>query len=420
MEQIFKRGELYDRVWATPMRTLAASVGISDVGLAKICRNANIPVPPRGYWARKSASQAVSIPPLPPRFPGASEGVGGYAMEPDWPRGMDWREKRFEKPVPPAPIFEEGVEALTKRVCALVGKVAYSDSFQATHHLTAKFLSHDEKRRDERGKYRFTHDLPRYEAGPGRRRLLLLNALFMTFQRLGCCVTMCTSQYARNVPEDREITVYVGSRTLRFTLEPKSATKAGGRAEPTGAKLRLSLGMSYPKDEIHCWEDGNGVRLEKMLTEIVVTMLILAENAYREAAFAYPARRAEFNAEIRETKAAFRAEKALAAQLALEKQRRENIDQLFKQASQLNRANQIRTLVENVRHQSATLPGQPAQSSKWASWALSEADRIDPIKNGTIENAISGLDDVVEKALLLAEQVSANDQVGAEIDSDAA
>ena len=40
------RIELYENVWATPMRTHAKEIGMSDVGLAKICRPHNIPVPP--------------------------------------------------------------------------------------------------------------------------------------------------------------------------------------------------------------------------------------------------------------------------------------------------------------------------------------------------------------------------------------
>src|SRR5882724_5149557 len=45
------RAELYDRVWTTPMRTLAAEFGSSDVGLLKLCHRHQVPTPPRGYWA---------------------------------------------------------------------------------------------------------------------------------------------------------------------------------------------------------------------------------------------------------------------------------------------------------------------------------------------------------------------------------
>ena len=43
---VFTRQALYDRVWAEPIRTVARSLGVSDVGLAKACRAAAIPVPP--------------------------------------------------------------------------------------------------------------------------------------------------------------------------------------------------------------------------------------------------------------------------------------------------------------------------------------------------------------------------------------
>ncbi|MGH9517427.1 MAG: hypothetical protein ACRD3P_17305 [Terriglobales bacterium] len=65
------RAELYEKVWATPMRTLAKEFGMSDVGLAKICRKNNIPVPPVGYWRRKETGYKVN----PPRLPASKEGV---------------------------------------------------------------------------------------------------------------------------------------------------------------------------------------------------------------------------------------------------------------------------------------------------------------------------------------------------------
>jgi hypothetical protein len=57
MNSEFTRKELYGLVWSQPMRTAARSVGISDVALARHCRKANVPVPPRGYWARKQSGK---------------------------------------------------------------------------------------------------------------------------------------------------------------------------------------------------------------------------------------------------------------------------------------------------------------------------------------------------------------------------
>jgi len=52
------RSDLYERVWSTPMSTLAREFGLSDRGLAKICERHDIPRPPRGYWAKLEAGQA--------------------------------------------------------------------------------------------------------------------------------------------------------------------------------------------------------------------------------------------------------------------------------------------------------------------------------------------------------------------------
>jgi hypothetical protein len=58
-DRFWNRDELYEEVWTTPMQTLAKKYGISDVGLAKTCRKMFIPLPGRGYWARKEAGQKV-------------------------------------------------------------------------------------------------------------------------------------------------------------------------------------------------------------------------------------------------------------------------------------------------------------------------------------------------------------------------
>lgn len=59
------REALYDQVWSEPMCHVSKQYGISDVGLAKICRKHKIPCPPRGYWAKKTAGQTPDRIPLP-------------------------------------------------------------------------------------------------------------------------------------------------------------------------------------------------------------------------------------------------------------------------------------------------------------------------------------------------------------------
>lgn len=60
-----KRLALYEMVWTKPMSRLASELGISDVGLAKACRRNGIPLPQRGYWAKRQVGKAPERPPLP-------------------------------------------------------------------------------------------------------------------------------------------------------------------------------------------------------------------------------------------------------------------------------------------------------------------------------------------------------------------
>ena len=56
-------------MWSAPVVRVAREFGLSDVALAKACRRRNVPLPPRGYWARRAAGQTVSRTPLPRALP---------------------------------------------------------------------------------------------------------------------------------------------------------------------------------------------------------------------------------------------------------------------------------------------------------------------------------------------------------------
>jgi len=64
-ETVTDRETLYKQVWETPMLHLAKEYGISNVGLAKICRSHNIPRPGRGYWAKLAHGKTPQKSPLP-------------------------------------------------------------------------------------------------------------------------------------------------------------------------------------------------------------------------------------------------------------------------------------------------------------------------------------------------------------------
>jgi len=60
----FGRQKLFDEVWATPVTKLAKDYGLSDVGLRKICVSLDVPLPPRGYWAKLAAGKKIPKPAL--------------------------------------------------------------------------------------------------------------------------------------------------------------------------------------------------------------------------------------------------------------------------------------------------------------------------------------------------------------------
>jgi integrase len=69
----FRREALYELVWTAPVLEVAGRLNVSDVALAKLCRRAAIPIPPRGYWARLESGQAVQRPALPAAPAGLAE-----------------------------------------------------------------------------------------------------------------------------------------------------------------------------------------------------------------------------------------------------------------------------------------------------------------------------------------------------------
>jgi hypothetical protein len=66
--QKYSRETLYDEAWDKPMKVLCLKYGISDVALAKVCKKLLVPLPGRGYWAKKSAGLKIKARPELPKI----------------------------------------------------------------------------------------------------------------------------------------------------------------------------------------------------------------------------------------------------------------------------------------------------------------------------------------------------------------
>lgn len=61
----WNRDQLYIEVWERPASKVAIKYGVSGVMIGKICRKLKIPLPGRGYWAKKEFGKPVErLPPL--------------------------------------------------------------------------------------------------------------------------------------------------------------------------------------------------------------------------------------------------------------------------------------------------------------------------------------------------------------------
>lgn len=77
---VYNREKLYEEVWSKAVVQVALQYGVSDVAIHKVCKSLNVPVPPRGYWARIRAGEKMKKPPL-PVTKGITEKIGSKTFE---------------------------------------------------------------------------------------------------------------------------------------------------------------------------------------------------------------------------------------------------------------------------------------------------------------------------------------------------
>ena len=254
LAHISTRKQLYDLVWTGPITTLAKSLLISDVGLAKACRHSDIPLPPRGYWAKLSAGKRVARPPLPPRAPGASNRVEVGSGRPqmfrvDDTRGSDGNDdgmKRESLP-PEPPVYDETLDAVEARIRrALPSKFRFLRGLDNAHAQIARLLREDEERREAMVKSRYSFDKPRFESHFEQRRLTFLNNLFVRLARTD------VRGFARG-PEARELGARVGDQHVKMKVETLASLRS--RKRQSNDKKREPMAIEV-EVEVARWEHG--------------------------------------------------------------------------------------------------------------------------------------------------------------------
>jgi hypothetical protein len=285
--------------------------------------------------------------------------------------------------IPAPPEFSEPVSDLTERVRKLVGKLSVPRDFAKAHRHIARLLEEDQVRREKHLASRYSWDAPLFDSPFERRRLRLLNAIFVALERCGMKPSLCSKD-----PKDFE--ACIGNERVSFTLNHPGQDRYGYRPaseskRPASDKLCLKVSHGRALDGVQLlWEDKAGEPIERHIADIVVGIIVAGEIQYRHGAISHHNWLIEWRAQLIEE-----ARKRKEQEERMERERQikaeqARVDRLLSEATAFRQANDIRAYVGRIREAYAASadPTSQQELNAWVSWALAQADRIDPVRSG--------------------------------------
>lgn len=357
----FSRVELSRKVWQTPILKLAQEIGISDVGLAKACRRAKVPLPNRGHWAKNERAREPE-PPLP-------EHDGSDCIE----------FTVFEAPpAPDRPAKEKALE------------VPVSKDLADPHPLVQATLKDASTAELRDGKYllhRKTSLDIRVTPAMLDRTARILDALIKASELKGCKWSISSARATTVTVDGQAMKIEVKERVKKHELpRPPVVSERRGRRkwEPNYAALfapteyewistgELTLSIEEYFDDVvrKRWNDTAHTSLEDKLGDILATLPIAAASREaRERRFAEEKCQRELE-EQRRVAAARRAEeqKRLRAKLVRAMQSWE-------------RAVRMRTFCNAVSSDLKEGSDEQKLALPWLNWARQQADELDPLRS---------------------------------------
>lgn len=386
------RKELYDLVWSEPIKVLAARFGISDVALRKTCDRAQVPTPERGYWAKKEVGKETPQAEFTERAPGMDDEVivaGGS----DYRYHHGLTEEELLAPIPQAPEFSEPIEQVRKRIQMVIGQVMVPNKVTAWHPVIQRLLREDEKRREKQRASGYSWDAPLFDTPFERRRLRILNSLFLAINKMNGKPYVYGREYGR---ESREIRIGFYQQYISISLDPPKPPRRGAVAGEKTTKseepalVLTILDAGHSEKSLLTWQDNGVDRVEQHLTEAAIEIVLTAEVQYRKRALSHHQwlieRRTQLGEEQRQKKlAAERAERE--RQIRLEEKR---IERLLLDAEAFQQADVIRKYVEAICSDERNWEKFEGEKlEQWRRWALGQADSIDPVQDGAFLRAMN-------------------------------
>lgn len=382
MQTNISRKALYELVWTTPVKTLAAQHGISDVAFAKTCKNHNIPLPPRGHWAKLEAGKKVYRQPLPERALGMPRDVAFGASK--WNYYGSAPKNLIELELTPPRPFDETLTEVRAILTKKLKTVRVPRDLSMAHPVIRKLLEADIPRRDKylASTYRSLYDAPYFDSPFEQRRLRALNALFLCLEKNDARVTSSGKN-------PQEFNVKVGVTEVLISIDDSKAERsswygAADIAKAASSLLVVKIDRGAAVDGIQTsWQDKPDDRVEAHLTDVAVNVLVAGENTCREREISNYQWLVEYKADLIERT---KREKEEAEQAERERRLREEkarVDRLLSEAKALREAEEIRAYVASVRrlNENPIDPVSEDELTSWALWALEQADRIDPVRS---------------------------------------
>ena len=367
------RKQLYDLVWAEPMRRLATRYGISDVGLAKICRKHDIPRPPRGYWAKKEFGKA----PPQTRLPNPGDECKIPLRDSDRCRVS-------------SPILRDTVEQKKAEEEKLEAKIEVAESLRGAHQLVSDANQElQTAKTDENNLIVLPEKTPldiRVSKASLRRALLIMDALLKALEQRGYKVASGPSVQILDVCIHFSIT-----ETLDAQREQPKDHDLDGRYEfghsrfnvkriPSGCLvLHISDANAYWASGCRkSWRDSEKNKVEDRLNKFVAGLVSCAarmkEHEAEQERLAQQRREEERR---REEEAKLRAEKRQRFQTE-----QKRVELLMQQAECWQASQNVRAYIEARKHKHLASHGQiesDGDFAAWLVWATQQADRLDPL-----------------------------------------
>lgn len=387
MQTTISREELYELVWTTPVKALATQHGISDVAFAKTCKQHNIPLPPRGHWAKLEAGKKVYRQPLPERALGMPRDVAFGTSKWDYygsaPKNLIEMELTAPRP------FDETLAEVRAKLAKNVKKVSVRRDLSMAHPIIRKLLEADIPRREKylASTYKSLYDAPYFDSPFEQRRLRALNALFLCLEKNDARVTSSGKN-------PHEFFVKVGLREVSISIDDPKAERSswyGGSdiAKAASSPLAVKINGGAAVDGIQtAWQDKSDDRVEAHLTDIAINILVAGEHTCRERENSRYQWLVEYKAQLIERAKREKEEAEQAERERRIKDEKARIDRLISEAKALRQAEDIRAYVASVQkfHENSMGTVSEDELKNWAQWALEQADRIDPVRSSFLKH----------------------------------